>query len=56
MIALIRAIQEPVSSWGTYHAAYTLVAIVYAGYATSLWLRARRYRDAVRRGKPTTGA
>ena len=48
MTALLSAVQgPPVSSWGTYHVAYTLVAVIYVGYALSLWSRARRYRRAI---------
>jgi hypothetical protein len=48
MITLARIVQAPpVSSWGTYHVAYTLVAAIYIGYSLSLWMRARRYRRAV---------
>jgi len=28
-----------------YHAAYIVVALLYTGYAVSLWVRARRLRD-----------
>ncbi len=48
MIALARIVQAPpVSSWGTYHVAYTLVAVIYIGYSLSLWMRARGYRRAL---------
>ena len=48
MIALVAVAQAaPVSSWGTYHVAYTLVAVVYCGYALSLWTRARRFRRTI---------
>jgi hypothetical protein len=33
-----------VESSGTFVAAYVIVAVIYSGYALSLWLRARRYR------------
>jgi hypothetical protein len=36
-----------VSSWGTFHVAYTLVAAIYIGYTLSLWIRGRRYRRAI---------
>ena len=44
----------PVVSWGTFHVAYTLVAVIYAGYALSLWTRGRRYRRAIESAKPAT--
>jgi hypothetical protein len=48
MIALAQAPQaSPVSSWGTFHVAYTLVAAIYLGYTLSLWIRGRRYRRAI---------
>ena len=28
-----------------YHAAYVVVALLYGGYAVSLWVRSRRVRD-----------
>jgi hypothetical protein len=34
----------PPNTAAYYHVAYTWVAIVYAGYATILWLRQRRVR------------
>ena len=53
MIALVRIAQaSPVESWGTYHVAYTLVAVIYCGYALSLWLRVRRYRRAIEQATP----
>jgi hypothetical protein len=33
-----------VDSGGTFVAAYVIVAVIYVGYALSLWIRARRYR------------
>ena len=42
---------------GYYHAAYIAVALLYGGYAVSLWARARRVRAlraAHRAGSPTT--
>ncbi len=48
MIALLLATQtSPVSSWGTFHVAYALVAVIYTGYALSLWTRGRRYRREI---------
>ena len=48
MIALPGPVQAaPVSSWGTYHVAYVLVAVIYCGYALSLWTRARRFRRTI---------
>ncbi len=57
MIALARIVQAPpVSSWGTYHVAYTLVAVIYIGYSLSLWMRARGYRRALdSAGTPSRG-
>jgi len=48
--AIIRAQAAPVSSWGTYHIAYTLVAVIYCAYALSLWTRARRFRRSIEQG------
>ena len=31
-----------------YHAAYSWLALLYAGYAVSLWVRGRRIRDRLR--------
>jgi hypothetical protein len=48
MIAFVAGAQAaPVSSWGTYHVAYTLVAVIYCGYTLSLWTRARRFRRSI---------
>jgi hypothetical protein len=48
VIALPFAVQSaPVTSWGTFHVAYTLVAAIYVGYTLSLWTRGRRYRRAI---------
>ena len=33
-----------------YHAAYLAAAVLYGGYALSLWLRARRVRERLRLG------
>jgi hypothetical protein len=53
VIALFRVAQAPpVSSWGTYHVAYTLVALIYCGYSLSLWSRARRFRRSVEQAAP----
>jgi hypothetical protein len=32
-----------------YHVAYVVVALLYGGYAATLWLRARAVRDQLRR-------
>jgi hypothetical protein len=32
-------------TWGPYRAAYTIAALVYAGYALSIWWRAKRVRE-----------
>ncbi len=53
MIASLAAMQ-PVSTEGTYHAGYTLVAVIYAGYALSLWLRARRFRRVIDSTRPSS--
>lgn len=29
-------------TWLPYHVAYTLIAVLYGGYALSIWVRARR--------------
>jgi hypothetical protein len=42
----------PVSSWGTFHVAYTLVAAICIGYTLSLWARGRRYRRTIESGPP----
>ena len=34
-----------------YHAAYVAVALVYGGYAASLWLRTRRVREGLRQAE-----
>jgi hypothetical protein len=53
MIALLRVAQTPpVESWGTYHVAYTLVALIYCAYAFSLWSRARRSRRTIEQAAP----
>ncbi|HXT14403.1 MAG TPA: hypothetical protein VN706_02155 [Gemmatimonadaceae bacterium] len=31
-----------------YHIAYTVIAVLYGGYAFSLWVRARRLRRSAR--------
>jgi hypothetical protein len=55
VIALVPATQiPPVSSWGTFHVAYALVAAIYIGYALSLWTRGRRYRRAIDSAKPSS--
>jgi hypothetical protein len=35
-------------TWGPYHAAYIIVAVVYSAYALSIWLRSRKLRDRPR--------
>jgi len=56
VITLLPATQiPPVSSWGTFHVAYALVAVIYIGYALSLWTRGRRYRRAIDSAKPSSG-
>jgi uncharacterized SAM-binding protein YcdF (DUF218 family) len=44
---------SPVSSWGTFEVAYALVAVIYIGYALSLWTRGRRYRREIEAAKPS---
>lgn len=34
-----------IDTTSTYHVAYGLVAVVYAAYTVSLWVRARRLRE-----------
>ena len=34
-----------IDTTSTYHAAYAVVAVIYAAYAISLWIRARRLRE-----------
>jgi len=54
VIGLLLATQtSPLSSWGTFHVAYTLVALIYIGYAISLWTRGRRYRREIESAKPS---
>lgn len=36
-----------IDTTSTYHVAYVVVAIIYAAYATSLWVRGRRLRERV---------
>jgi type VI protein secretion system component VasF len=56
VIALLLATQtSPVSSWGTFHVAYALVAVIYIGYTLSLWTRGRRYRREIESAKPSSG-
>ena len=45
---------------GVFRAAYIIAAIVYGGYALTIWLRAKRIRERLsqvdgRTGKPGTG-
>jgi type VI protein secretion system component VasF len=55
VIALLSATQtSPVSSWGTFHVAYALVAVIYIGYALSLWTRGRRCRREIESAKPSS--
>jgi uncharacterized SAM-binding protein YcdF (DUF218 family) len=44
---------SPVSSLGTFHVAYALVAVIYIGYTLSLWIRGRRYRREIESAKPS---
>jgi hypothetical protein len=32
-------------TWGPFRAAYIVAAIVYSGYALTIWLRAKRVRE-----------
>ncbi|HEY2163715.1 MAG TPA: hypothetical protein VGH04_06995 [Gemmatimonadaceae bacterium] len=45
--ATLTAQGSAVSSWGTFHVAYVLVAAIYISYTLSLWVRGRRYRRAI---------
>jgi hypothetical protein len=40
-----------IDSSGTFIAAYVLVAVIFAGYSLSLWLRARKARAAASLGR-----
>lgn len=53
IVATLTAQAAPVSSWGTFHVAYTLVAVICIGYALSLWSRGRRYRRAIDSANPS---
>ncbi len=35
-----------------FHAAYVVAAVLYTGYALTLWRRARRVRERLRRALP----
>jgi hypothetical protein len=35
-------------TWGVYRAAYIIAAVVYGGYALTIWLRAKRIRERLR--------
>ena len=39
-----------------YHVAYVLVALIYSGYALSLWLRGRRARARLREADRSSAA
>ena len=55
MTALLLTTQDtPISSWGTYHVAYVMVAVIYVGYTLSLWIRGRRYRRAIDSAGPSS--
>jgi hypothetical protein len=56
MTTLLHIAQSPpASTWGTYHAGYTLVALIYIGYTLSLWVRGRRYRRVIDDGSSSRG-
>jgi hypothetical protein len=35
-------------TWGPYHAAYIIAAVVYGGYAFTIWRRAKTAREKLR--------
>ena len=40
-----------IDTTSTYHVAYAVVAVIYAAYAISLWVRARRLRERLAMGR-----
>jgi hypothetical protein len=38
-------------TWGPYRAAYIIVAVVYGGYAFSIWWRTKRAKEKLERMK-----
>jgi hypothetical protein len=40
-------------TWGPYRAAYIIVALVYSGYAFSIWWRAKKVQERLRRADPS---
>jgi len=54
---MMQAAPHPMpDTFSYYHAAYLLAALLYAGYALSLWLRARGVRRRLHDiGGPTAG-
>ena len=40
-----------IDTTSTYHVAYAVVAVIYAAYAISLWVRARRLRERLAVGR-----
>jgi hypothetical protein len=36
---------------GVFHAAYVIAAVVYGGYALTIWMRAKRVRDRFKDGR-----
>jgi type VI protein secretion system component VasF len=35
-------------TWAVFRAAYVIAALVYGGYALSIWMRAKRIREKLR--------
>ena len=35
-------------TWGVFRAAYIIAAVVYGGYALTIWLRAKRIREKLK--------
>ena len=42
-----------IDTWGPYRAAYIIGAIVYAGYALTIWLRTKKAREKLRTQRDT---
>jgi hypothetical protein len=43
-------------TWGVFRAAYIIAAVVYGGYALTIWLRAKRVREKIAEAERFTGA
>ena len=40
-----------IDTYGPYHAAYIIAAVVYAGYSLSIWWRAKRARERLQHSR-----